>query len=81
MKLGDSVKNEHIPEKDLIDIPQEFFFGLEKEDDEFYHQFTKAINDASLLEADDNDNQEFGSKDNYIGMKLGIVRGPDDDVI
>ena len=80
MKLGDSVKSAQIPDKDLISIPQELLLGLEKEDDEFYHQFTKVINNASLLEADDSYNQEFGSKDNYIGIKLGIVRGPDGDV-
>ena len=79
-KLGNSAKDIDIPDKDLIGIPQEYLIGLEKEDDEFYHQFTKVINDASLLEADDSYNQEYGKKDNYIGMKLGIVRGPDGDV-
>ena len=78
--MGDSAKDVNIPDKDLIGIPQEFLIGLEKEDDEFYHQFMKVINDASLLEADDKYNQEFGRKDNYIDMKLGIVRGPDGDV-
>ena len=80
MKLGDSVKSAQIPDKDLISIPQELLLGLEKEDDEFYHQFTKVINNASLLEADDSYNQEFGSKDKYIGMKLGNVMGPNGDV-
>ena len=80
IKLENLVKNARIPEKDLIGIPQEFLLSLENEDDEFYHQFTKAINFTSLQEADNNYNQEFGSKDNYIAMKLGIVRGPDNDV-
>ena len=79
-KMGDSAKDVNIPDKDLIGIPQEFLIGLEKEDDEFYHQFMKVINDASLLEADDKYNQEFGRKDNYIVMKLEILRGPDGDV-
>ena len=79
-KLGNSVKSATIPEKDLLGIPQEFLSELESEDDKFYNLFTKSINDQSLKEADDCYDQEFGSKDNYIGMKLGIVRGPDNDV-
>ena len=79
-KLGNSVRNVRIPEKDLIGIPQRFLLELEKEDDEFYSQFTKTINDPSLQEADDCYDQEYGSTDSYIGMKLGIVRGPDNDV-
>lgn len=53
---------------------------MEREDGEFYNQFTKSINDPSLQEVDDCYNQEFGNNDNYIGMKLGIMWGPDIDV-
>ena len=38
------------------------------------------INDPSLQEADDCYDQEYGSTDSYIGIQLGIVRGPDNDV-
>ena len=64
----------------MIGIQQEFLLELEKEDDEFYSQFAKTINDTSLQKGDDCYDQEYGSTDNYIGMKLGIVRGTDNDV-
>ena len=49
IKLGNSVRNARIQEKDLIGIPQEFLLELEKENDEFYSQFTKTTQQKNCL--------------------------------
>ena len=50
---------------------------LEREDDTLYNQFTKAINDPSLKEANDGMMNEYGITDQYVGMKLKLPHGPD----
>ena len=52
---------------------------LEREDNTFYNEFTKAINDPSLKEADDGTMNQFGLTDQYVGMKK-LPRGPDGEL-
>ena len=77
-RLGDHIKAAEIPASQIIDVTQESLLDIEQEDDEFFDQFDKAINDPSLKEADDYYNQEYGVDDQYIGMNLGLPHGPSD---
>jgi len=79
-RLGDHVKAAEIPASQIIDVPQDSLLDIEQEDDEFFDQFDKAINDPSLKEADDHYNQEYGVDDPYIGMNLGLAHGPSDEL-
>ena len=54
--------------------------NLEREDDTFYIEITKAINDPSLKEANDGTMNEFILTDQYVGMKLKLPRGPDSEL-
>ena len=78
-KIGDHVKAAEIPTSQMANVPQDMILDMEHEDDEFFTQFNKAINDPSLKEADDF-NEEYGKEDPYIGMNLGLPRGPDDEL-
>ena len=76
-RIGDNVKNAKIPLYELDKISPGSMIDLEREDDTFYNEFTKAINVPSLKEADDETMNEYGITDQYIGMKLRLPRGPD----
>ena len=76
-RIGDNVKNAEIPLHELDKISPGSMIDLERDDDIFHNEFTKAINDPSLKEADDGTMNEYGIIDQYIGMKLKLPRGPD----
>ena len=76
-RIGDNVKNAKIPLHELDKISPGSMIDLERDDDIFHNEFTKAINDPSLKEADDETMTEYGITDQYIGMKLRLPRGPD----
>ena len=69
-----------MPDSELVQVPHGYLIDMEQEDETFYNEFTKAINDPSIRDANDEYNIEYGKDDPYLGMKLGIPRGPDDDI-
>ena len=79
-RIGDHVKSADIPDYELVKISPGSLIDLEHEDDEFYNEFNKAISDPLLKDADDIHNNEYGKEDTYLGMKLGIHRGPDEEL-
>ena len=78
LKLCNSVQGADIPETDFIGILR-ILFESESKGAELNHQFSKAISDPTIQKADDSYNHEFETKENYIGMKLWIIRGLDSD--
>ena len=76
----ENARNAIIPESTINDVLNQYLLDLEKEDKEFYEQFNKAIDDPSLIHADDAYSKEFGVEDSYLGMKLGLPRGPDNEL-
>ena len=79
-RIGDHVKSAVISPPDLNKVPLESIIDLEGEDQEFYNEFNKAISDPSLQEVDDKPEAEFGLEDNYLGMKVGLARGPEGEL-
>ena len=79
-RIGDHVQNTNVSDSELVQVPHEYLIDLEQEDETFYNEFTKAINDPSIREADDEHNIEYSKEDPYLGTKLGIPRGPDDNI-
>ena len=77
----ENARNAIIPESTINDISNQYLLDLEKEDEEFYEQFNKAIDDLSLKHADDAYSKEFGVEDSYLGMKLGLPKGPDNELL
>ena len=79
-KLSDKLNHAMIPDNDLFNVPKQYLLDLEQKDDEFFDQFNKAINDPSLKEADNVYDNEYGRDDSYIGIEVGIPRGPDHEL-
>ena len=64
----------------MSQVPHEYLIDVEQEDEAFYDKFTKAINDPSIQDAEDEFDAEYGKNDPYLGMKLGLPRGPDNNI-
>ena len=79
-RIGDHVQNINVTDSELVRVPHEYVIDMEQEDEIFYNEFTKDINDPSIREADDEYNIDYCKKDPYLGMKLGIPCGPDDNI-
>ena len=79
-RIGNHVKSADIPNYELSKVLPEFLLDLEHEDDAFHNEFHKAISDPSLKDADDMYDNEYGKDDPYLGMKLRLPRGPDDEL-
>ena len=62
-RIGDDVKVAEIPIHWLKKIPPEVLVDIEREDEEFYNEFNKAISDPLLKEADDVVDSEYGVAD------------------
>lgn len=59
-------------------IPRENIVDLENEDEEFYTEYTRVIDDETLPHADDaTPEHENGNFDGYVNMEIGIRRGND----
>ena len=70
---------------ELHDISSSKIIDHEDEDQEFFDEFTRTIDDATLAHADDEFRSserliEVGS-DQYIGMELALPRGDDGEII
>ena len=63
-----------IPGKVTHDIPSSLMLSLENEDDEFLDEFNRVIKDPDLTDEIDDHPSEYGVKDTYLGMELGIRR-------
>ena len=80
-RIGANVKSANIPQNELLNrLLPESIIDLEREDENFYDEFNKAINDPLLKEVDEEISNEFGHEDQYIGMKLSLPYGPDSEL-
>lgn len=64
----------------LHDVDQSKIIDPENEDPEFFEEFTRTIDDASLPHADDQPVTEV-TGDNYVGMELTMVRGGEGEIL
>ena len=74
-RIGNNVKSTDIPAYELSKLLPEAIINIEREDENFNIEFKKAINNPSLKEADNGIISEFGNKDQYMGMRLGLPHG------
>ena len=79
-RIGDHVQNINVSDNELTHVPHEYLIDLEQEDETFYNEFTKAIKNPSIREDDNEYNMEYGENNPYLGVKLGLPSGPDDDI-
>ena len=79
-RIGTNVKSADIPPHERNRLLPGSIIGLEREEENFYDEFNKAINDPSLKEIDEGIPNQLGHEDQYIGMKLSLPYGPDGEL-
>ena len=47
-RIGDHVQNINVPDSELNQVPHEYLIDIEQEDEAFYNEFAKVINDPSV---------------------------------
>ena len=94
MRKFDNIISSKLDAKDIDkttsiqEQPQWNRLSTDEEDVDFDNDFNRVINDSSVLEADEFAGSreleaEFTADayDNYIGMEMGLSRGPDDELV
>ena len=65
---------------DYGEIPEWNRMSIDEDDNDFNNEFNRVVNDESIPEADDvNEEEEYTTEafDNYINMEIGLPRGDD----
>ena len=81
-KINDKMEN--VVAADLAlnvkDVHKDNLISLEDEDEDFFSEFNRVIDDSEVKDVEDIKPEDFGEVDQYLDMELGFRRGDDAEI-